>query len=55
MWHIFLSNHPEDVRPGTLGKAVPGFEVRVCDEEGQSLPPGEVGRLWVKGRSRAIG
>jgi benzoate-CoA ligase family protein len=55
MWHIFLSNHPEDVRPGTLGKAVPGFEVRVCDEEGRPLPPGEVGRLWVRGRSRAIG
>jgi benzoate-CoA ligase family protein len=55
MWHIFLSNHPQDVRPGTLGKAVPGFEVRVCDEEGRELPPGEVGRLWVRGRSRAIG
>jgi benzoate-CoA ligase family protein len=55
MWHIFLSNHPEDVRPGTLGKAVPGFEVRVCDEEGRPLPPGEPGRLWVKGKSRAIG
>ncbi|MEA2692469.1 MAG: hypothetical protein QOJ16_1856 [Acidobacteriota bacterium] len=55
MWHIFLSNHPQDVRPGTLGKAVPGFEVKVCDEEGRDLPPGEPGRLWVKGRSRAIG
>jgi benzoate-CoA ligase family protein len=55
MWHIFLSNHPSDVRPGTLGKAVPGFEVKVCDEEGRDLPPGEPGRLWVKGRSRAIG
>jgi benzoate-CoA ligase len=54
MWHIFLSNHPDDVRPGTLGKAVPGFEVKVCDEEGRELPPGEPGRLWVKGRSRAI-
>jgi len=55
MWHIFLSNRPGDVRPGTLGKAVPGFEVEVRDEEGRPLPPGEVGRLWVKGRSRAIG
>ena len=55
MWHIFLSNHPRDVRPGTLGKAVPGFEVRVCDEEGRELPAGEVGRLWVRGGSRAIG
>lgn len=55
MWHIFLSNHPEDVRPGTLGKPVPGFEVRVCDEDGRELPPGEVGRLWVRGGSRALG
>jgi benzoate-CoA ligase family protein len=55
MWHIFLSNHPRDVKPGTLGKAVPGFEVKVCDEEGRELPAGEVGRLWVRGRSRAIG
>ncbi|HXO20642.1 MAG TPA: benzoate-CoA ligase family protein [Thermoanaerobaculia bacterium] len=55
MWHIFLSNHPGDVRPGTLGKAVPGFEVKVCDDDGNPLPAGEPGRLWVKGRSRAIG
>ena len=55
MWHIFLSNRPGDVRPGTLGKEVPGFEVRVCDEEGREVPAGEVGRLWVRGRSRAIG
>lgn len=55
MWHIFLSNRPGDVRPGTLGKAVPGFDVRVCDEEGRGLPDGEVGWLWVRGDSRAIG
>jgi benzoate-CoA ligase len=55
MWHIFLSNQPGDVRPGTLGKVVPGFEVRVCDEEGRELPHGEVGWLWVRGDSRAIG
>ncbi len=38
-----------------LGKVVPGFEVRVCDEEGRELPHGEVGWLWVRGDSRAIG
>ncbi len=54
MWHVFLSNRPGDVRPGTLGRAVPGFEVSVRDEEGRELPPGEVGRLWVRGRSRAL-
>ena len=55
MWHIFLSNRPGDVRPGTLGRAVPGFEVRVRDDEGRDLPDGEVGWLWVRGGSRAIG
>jgi acyl-coenzyme A synthetase/AMP-(fatty) acid ligase len=55
MWHIFLTNRPGDVRPGTLGKVVPGFEVRVCDDDGRELPDGEVGWLWVRGGSRAIG
>jgi benzoate-CoA ligase family protein len=54
MWHIFVSNRPSEVRPGTLGKAVPGFDVRVRDEEGRDLPDGEVGRLWVAGDSRAV-
>ena len=55
MWHIFISNRPGAVRPGTLGTVVPGFEVRVCDEEGRELPRGEVGWLRVRGGSRAIG
>ncbi|HEV8631720.1 MAG TPA: benzoate-CoA ligase family protein [Thermoanaerobaculia bacterium] len=54
MWHIFLTNLPGAVRPGTLGRAVPGFEVRACDEDGREVPRGEVGRLWVRGGSRAI-
>lgn len=40
---------PFSVRPGTLGKAVPGFEVKVCDDDGNELPDGEVGWLWVRG------
>jgi benzoate-CoA ligase len=55
MWHIFLTNRPREVRPGTLGRAVPGFDVRVRDEEGRDLPAGEVGALWVRGGSRAHG
>jgi benzoate-CoA ligase family protein len=55
MWHIFVSNRPGAVRPGTLGTVVPGFEVKVCDEEGREVPRGEVGWLWVRGDSRAIG
>lgn len=55
MWHVFLSNLPGAVRPGTLGRAIPGFEIRVCDEEGREVEDGEVGRLWVRGDSRALG
>lgn len=55
MWHVFLSNRPEEVHPGTLGRVVPGFDVRVCDDEGRELPDGEVGWLWVRGGSRALG
>jgi acyl-coenzyme A synthetase/AMP-(fatty) acid ligase len=55
MWHIFISNRLGSARPGTLGTVVPGFEVKVCDEEGRELPRGETGWLWVRGDSRAIG
>jgi benzoate-CoA ligase len=55
MWHIFLSNHPGDVRPGTLGRPVRGFEVEVRDDDGQPVPDGGVGWLWVRGDSRANG
>jgi benzoate-CoA ligase family protein len=55
MWHIFVSNQPGAVRPGSLGRAVPGFDVRVCDDDGNELRIGEVGRLWVRGASRALG
>ncbi len=54
MWHIFVSNQPGAVRPGSLGRAVAGFDVRVRDADGRDLPDGEVGRLWVRGGSRAL-
>jgi benzoate-CoA ligase family protein len=55
MWHIFISNRPGHVVPGTLGHVVDGFEVRLCDDDGTVVPDGETGILWVKGDSRAIG
>jgi benzoate-CoA ligase family protein len=55
MWHIFITNTAGDVRPGTLGKVVPGFEIKACDEAGEEVPSGEVGRLWVRGDSLGLG
>ncbi len=55
MWHIFITNTVDDVRPGTLGKVVPGYEIKACDENGDEVGPGEVGRLWVKGDSLGLG
>ncbi|HSJ83321.1 MAG TPA: benzoate-CoA ligase family protein [Acidimicrobiia bacterium] len=55
MWHIFVSNRIGAVRPGTLGTVVPGFEIKACDDDGEEVPTGEVGRLWVKGDSLGLG
>ncbi len=55
MWHVFVSNQPGAVLPGSLGKVVPGFELAVRDADGGDVPDGEVGRLWVRGDSLALG
>jgi benzoate-CoA ligase len=49
--HIFISNRIGDVRPDSTGTVVPGYELRIVDDAGQEAPPGEVGRLLVKGDS----
>ncbi|HEU4523808.1 MAG TPA: benzoate-CoA ligase family protein [Gemmatimonadales bacterium] len=54
-WHIFLSNRVGRIRRGTLGEVVPGFEIKVMDEEGREVPDGTMGYLWVRGGSRALG
>ena len=55
MLHIFLSNREGDVRYGSSGKAVPGYELRVVAENGEPAAAGELGELWVSGDSSAIG
>lgn len=55
MWHIFVTNTVGDTKPGTLGRVVPGFEIKACDEDGKEVAPGEVGRLWVRGDSLGLG
>ncbi len=49
MFHIFISSPLTDVKPGSLGKAVPGYEAKVLDPQGQELPRGHIGRLAVRG------
>jgi benzoate-CoA ligase family protein len=55
MLHIFLSNRPDRIRPGTTGVAVPGYELRIVDEHGQDVPNGTPGTLLVRGESTATG
>lgn len=49
MLHIFISASGEDIRPGSTGRAVPGYRARVVDDAGRPVPPGTVGRLAVQG------
>ncbi len=53
-YHIFLSNRPGDIRPGSSGKPFPGYDVRLVDPEGNEVPQGEVGNLLVRGESAAL-
>jgi benzoate-CoA ligase family protein len=60
MFHIYASNRPGDVKPGSLGRVVEGYELRILPEEAEgpgaaAVPPGEIGVLWVKGDSVSHG
>ncbi len=49
MLHIFISAAGDEIRPGTTGRAVPGYVAEIQDPEGRPVPDGELGRLAVKG------
>ena len=49
MFHIFISSTGADIRPGAIGKVVPGYAAKVVDDEGREVPHGTVGRLAVIG------
>jgi benzoate-CoA ligase family protein len=53
--HIFISNRPGQVRPGTSGTPVPGYRLRIVDGSGQDIAPGQEGHLLVSGESTAVG
>jgi benzoate-CoA ligase len=55
MLHIFLSNRPGDVKYGTSGKPVPGYDIRLVGDDGQVITKsGEMGELQVRGPTSAI-
>ncbi len=53
MLHVYCSNTLEDLAPGTSGRPVPGYELRLVDERGLDVSPGEPGDLMVRGDSCA--
>jgi benzoate-CoA ligase len=54
MLQMYLSNRPGEVRYGSAGKAVPGYAIRIVDEQGNPVAPGEIGELQVSGPSAAL-
>jgi benzoate-CoA ligase family protein len=55
MLHMFMSNHENDVRYGSSGKLLEGYEARLIDEHGEPVPDDVEGNLWIKGDSGAAG
>jgi benzoate-CoA ligase family protein len=49
--HIFVSNRPGEIRPGSTGKVVPGYEAKIVDELGQPVAQGMMGALYIRGES----
>ena len=54
MFHIYITNRPGDVKPGSLGRIVEGYEARIVDAEGKEVETGEMGTLRIKGDSAAL-
>lgn len=53
-YHTFMSNVPGEIRPGSSGKPIAGYDVRLVDDDGHDVPAGEVGNLMVRGESTAL-
>jgi len=54
MLHIFLSNRPGEVRYGTTGTPVPGYDLELRGEDGHCVADGEIGDLFIRGPSAAL-
>ena len=53
-YHTFMANRPGEIRPGSSGKPIGGYDVRLVDDDGIDVPTGEVGNLMVRGESTAL-
>jgi benzoate-CoA ligase len=49
--HMFISNRPDAIRPGSSGLVVPGYDARLLDDAGRPVSAGDVGNLWIRGDS----
>jgi len=55
MMFVFISSAAtRKVKPGSIGPAIPGYELRVVNEEGKDCKPGESGQLWARGPTGTI-
>jgi benzoate-CoA ligase family protein len=54
-FHIYITNSPGDVVPGSLGRLVAGYEAKITDDGGAELGTDSIGRLWIRGESVARG
>jgi benzoate-CoA ligase family protein len=54
MLHMFMSNHEDEVRYGSSGRLLQGYEARLLDEDGTPTPAASEGNLWIRGESAAV-
>ena len=54
MFHIYITNRPGDIKPGSLGRIVEGYEAKIVDADSNEVPVGEMGTLKIKGDSAAL-
>ena len=54
MFHIYITNRPGDIKPGSLGRIVEGYEAKIVDADDKEVPTGEMGTLRIKGDSAAL-
>ncbi|HKV35515.1 MAG TPA: benzoate-CoA ligase family protein [Pyrinomonadaceae bacterium] len=54
MFHIYITNRPGDIKPGSLGRIVEGYEAKIVDADSNEVPVGDMGTLKIKGDSAAL-